>query len=262
MLINAVVIVLREVLEASLIMSLFLAYSQRFTFSRLWLLIAIIVGFACAWAYAEHIHSISNWFEGVGQEVMNAGIQLLIFLILVGFITQSLFGEQHPAHRHRLITLMTMGIILASVREGCEIILFLSGFASSVDAFQTVLIGGAIGTGIGISVGVCIYYALVNLSFSKAAKIGYLLTLLIAAAMVSQVIQQLIQADWVMSQYPLWDTSEWISERSITGQMLYALLGYEATPTPIQAAAYLIAIVFTLAASYLSLRLKKQHHEQ
>jgi high-affinity iron transporter len=65
-----------------------------------------------------------------------------------------------------------------------------------------------------------------------------------------------------MSQYPLWDTSEWISERSITGQMLYALLGYEATPTPIQAAAYLIAIVFTLAASYLSLRLKKQHHEQ
>ena len=79
------------------------------------------------------------------------------------------------------------------------------------------------------------------------------MTLLIAAAMISQVIQQLIQADWIISQYPLWDTSNWINERSITGQLLYALIGYEATPTPIQVTAYLFAVFIIVFVSFYQL---------
>ena len=44
----------------------------------------------------------------------------------------------------------------------------------------------------------------------------------------------LVQADWLPSQAPLWDTSAALPENSPPGQLLYALLGYEATPGPWQ----------------------------
>jgi high-affinity iron transporter len=40
-----------------------------------------------------------------------------------------------------------------------------------------------------------------------------------------------MQGGLVESQLPVWDSSGWISETSVTGQLLYALLGYEATPS-------------------------------
>lgn len=258
MLINAVIIVLREVLEASLIMSLFLAYSQRIKVSRVWLLFAIMLGVLVAWAYADHISIFSNWFEGVGQEVVNAGLQLSIFFILLAFIAQALTGASTQRQQHTLITLMIIGVVLASVREGSEIILYISGFASVPELLQPVLIGSAIGTGIGVSVGVSIYYLLVNMSFNNGAKLGYFLTLLIAAAMISQVVQQLIQADWIMSQYPLWDTSHLLNEQSVIGQLLYALIGYEATPTPIQVTAYIAAILLIIFVSLYQLSRKSK----
>jgi len=253
MLINAVIIVLREVLEASMIMSLFLAYSQTIKLSRLWLLLAIVLGMAFAAVYAANISTISQWFEGVGQEVINAAIQLLIFIVLLGFVSQALIGADTTKQRYYLAALMVSGIVLASIREGCEIILYITGFASSPTLLQPVLIGSTVGFGIGVSVGVCIYYLLVNLSFKNGVRVGYVLTLLIAAAMISQVVQQLIQADWIISQYPLWDTSSWINERSITGQLLYALIGYEATPTPIQVTAYLTAVILIIGLSFYQL---------
>lgn len=258
MLINAVIIVLREVLEASMIMSLFLAYSQRSNVSRIWLLVAIVFGMTLASFYAYHISTFSNWFDGVGQEVINAGLQLMIFWVLLAFIAQAIKGTLTTNNTMLVTFLMMSGVVLATIREGCEIILYISGFSSSPDLLHPVLIGSAIGAGIGVSVGVCIYYLLINLSFKNGVRLGYFMTLLIAAAMISQVIQQLIQADWIISQYPLWDTSNWISERSIVGQLLYALLGYEATPTPIQVAAYLSAVMLIIVVTLYQLTRKSK----
>jgi len=84
-----------------------------------------------------------------------------------------------------------------------------------------------------------------------SVRVGYVLTVLVAGSMISQTIQQLTQADWLISQYPIWDISMWISEHSVTGQLLYALIGYEATPTAIQVTAYLFAlIIIILFSSY------------
>ena len=62
--------------------------------------------------------------------------------------------------------------------------------------------------------------------------------MLVAAGMSSQAALLLIQADWLPAQLPLWDSSGWLPETSVTGQVLYALVGYEATPTPVQAGFY------------------------
>jgi high-affinity iron transporter len=41
----------------------------------------------------------------------------------------------------------------------------------------------------------------------------------------------LIQADWLSAGQPLWDTNTLLPEASIPGQVVYAVFGYEATPS-------------------------------
>ena len=72
---------------------------------------------------------------------------------------------------------------------------------------------------------------------------GAVLLGLLAAGMASQAAQMLVQADWLPSQYPAWDSSWLVSEQSVTGQLLYALVSYEATPTPLQIFIHIAAII-------------------
>ena len=64
--------------------------------------------------------------------------------------------------------------------------------------------------------------------------------------MLAQATLQLTQADWIPSAHALWDTSGWLPENSIAGHLLYALVGYEATPTAIQVIAYFIGATLVI----------------
>lgn len=257
MLLNAVIIILREVIEASLIISLFLAFSQLTNHSRVWLWKALLLGFISATVYAINIGVMSQWFDGVGQEVVNAGIQIIIYLALLIFLIAAM-RPRSPFNQRLLMAMMMIGVIFATVRECSEIIIYIHGFVTVPELFQSVLLGSAIGAGIGISIGVCIYYVLITMPINISVRIGYVLTVLVAGSMISQTVQQLIQADWVLSQYPIWDTSSWISENSIVGQLLYAVMGYEATPTAIQLIAYLSALFIIILSSGYSWKINQR----
>ncbi len=92
------------------------------------------------------------------------------------------------------------------------------------------------------------------MSFNKGIRLALFLLILIAGAMILQATQLLIQADIISSQQPLWNSSSLISERSLFGQMLYALLGYEATPTPIQVICYIASLFLMTFMTFKTLR--------
>ncbi|MFA5549165.1 MAG: hypothetical protein WDA10_11530, partial [Porticoccaceae bacterium] len=48
----------------------------------------------------------------------------------------------------------------------------------------------------------------------------------------------LIQSDWLPGGAILWDSSALLPEDSLAGQLFYALVGYEASPSLTQAIAY------------------------
>jgi high-affinity iron transporter len=77
----------------------------------------------------------------------------------------------------------------------------------------------------------------------------------LSGSMMSQATQLLIQVDYLPTAFPLWDTSNLISERSVTGQVLYALIGYEATPVFLQVIAYVMASTCALLVAFIA---KKQ----
>jgi len=253
MLLNAVIIILREVIEAALLISILLAFSHRIQVSRRWLIIALLTGTATATIYAANINDVSQWLDGVGQEIINASLQFMIYILLLLFVTLAAYAKR--GYFHKAITgVMVLCVTLAIMREGSEIILYIHGFARQPELLKAVLFGGAIGAGIGLSTGVLFYYVLVNLSVRIGVKVGFSLCLLVAGGMIIQATQLLMQADWINSQYPLWDTSMWINERSLIGQILYALISYEATPTSLQVIAYISAIVIMFCIAHFARR--------
>ncbi len=250
MLVNSVIIILREVLEAALLVSVLLVLSQKLQLSKKWLIYALLFGLLGATFYALNIQSVSLAFEGVGQEVVNASIHIILWLTIALFI----ISIRNREHSKVIYSTMISCVALAITREGSEIIIYIQGIITIPELTMPVIAGSIIGSGIGISVGVFFYYFIDALSFQNSIRTGLFIIVLIAGGMVMQITQLLIQADIITSQQAIWDTTLLLNERSLVGQLLYAVIGYEATPTPIQLYAYIITLIIMLSLTIRTLR--------
>jgi len=249
MILSSVVIVLGEVLEATILASIFLALSQRFETPRNWFISALLAGITGAALYAVFFDVISQWADGFGQEIFNASIQLGIYLCLCLFNALVYSTKQEQTMSRYLEWTMALAVSLAITREGAEIFLYLSGFISSDSLITATITGSIIGAGIGLSLGILLYYFFISLNRRLSLYLGYSLLLLVAAGMILQAVRLLIQIDWLPSQQIVWNVSNWIDESSATGRLLYTLVGYEASPTPIEIQCYIVAILVVLLST-------------
>jgi high-affinity iron transporter len=214
---------------------------------------------AGAFIYSLGVAAVSDWFDGVGQEVTSAALQFLIYLFLLLFALLVLRGSgSRRLSDKQIMLVMAATVSLAVTREGFEVLVYIYGFSNDLPRFATILMGSAIGASIGISIGALIYYLVSGLSHRQSLVLGIGLLALVAAGMLSQAVLLLIQADWLPSQLPIWDSSGWLSESSVTGQLMYALVGYEATPTALQAAFYFGGLLLLLIVVFLAVRSRRE----
>lgn len=255
MLLNSVILVLQETLEAALLVSVLLAISYRRWQTVTWLPFGLGAGLVLAFVYASQMDVISEWFDYVGQEAVNAFLQFAIAVpamlcawALVRSGQAALSGRQA-----RLFSICAcIAVALAITREGSEVLMYLGGFLRAEDHFQPVMIGSLIGFGIGVSTGLLLFYGLLALPAAWTRRAAVFLLALFSGNMLSQAVLQLTQADWIPATQALWNTSGWIPETSIPGQLMYALVGYEATPSPHQVVAYAAGVVLVYAAVWLA----------
>ncbi len=256
MLLHSVIIILREVLEASLLISAMLSLSYYLNLPLTWLKWAIAAGLLGATIYAKNLAIISNWFGGVGQEVSNAILQYVIYLLLVTFCIGLIIKRQLSVQVRKLIAWIIITIIaLSMIREFSEILIYLHIAIIDKQHAQGIILGAALGAGIGLSIGVIFYHLLNYLSDKWSFSIIIIVLSFIASGMLSQATQLMIQADWIDASQPIWDSSAWLSEQSIAGQLLYAVFGYEATPSVIQVLLYFSSLFIILSFVFI----KKYH---
>lgn len=258
MLLGSVILVLQETLEAALLVSVLLTISS-YQWNRLaWLWFGIGGGVVLSVIYAGSMAEISEWFDYVGQEVVNASLQILTTL-LITVCTWALFRsrqfnlsperEQENHFISIFIACAATAVAVAITREGSEILIYLVGFLQQEEYVKTIVAGSSIGFSIGLSIGILIYYGLLNVPAKWRLLTPVILMALFAGNMLSQAVQQLTQADWIPSTRAIWDTSGWLPENSISGQSLYALIGYEATPSAAQLIAYFGGMILVLASA-------------
>ncbi|MDX2350485.1 MAG: FTR1 family protein [Porticoccus sp.] len=257
MFLNSVVLILQEILEAALLISVLLVFMRLRCIRPFWIIAAIAAGSAGAYFFALQMASISEWFDYMGQEVVNASIQLTMLLILATFVAQNP-GATHstskPQKDLRIIICTLLLVALSLTREGSEVFIYISGVIGHPSHAQPTLTGSGIGAGIGISAGVLIYYGLLGLPTKWIALSGLLLLSLVGGNMTSQATQLLTQADWLPYSKILWDSSDGLPENSILGHLLYALFGYEATPSLLQVFSYIAGMLLIYLCAHLGSR--------
>jgi high-affinity iron transporter len=253
--ISAVIIVLREVLEGVLLICMLMASAAAMGHRLRWLPVGLLLGVAGAYSYAVFLDPISRLFDGLGQEIISAVMLLSVALALVVYVYLIASHALRPAAARpwrAVLVLCLLASALSIAREGAEVYLYVYAFGVQAGQMASIMSGAVIGTGIGLSFGTFFYYGLRALSRQACLWTCAGIATMTAAGMVMQATYNLEQADVLPGQQPLWDTSALVRESSLTGEMLQAAFGYEATPTSVQLSLYLAAVLACLAAIALA----------
>lgn len=272
--VEAVLLVLREILEAAMIISLLLALSRQLNLNHRWILIAVMIGLLGSWLLGHYAYAIAESLDGQGQELLNASLYLAVILsamllslhiipLSIAVWKNRLPDAAQGYVQHSLYGLFIVTVSCSVAREGSEIWIYLSGFIHQPAVLESALIGGAIGAGIGMSLGAIAYYLFVFMPRKYFLPLCLVMVTLVMGGLAMQVAKQLMQIGWLDSTAPLWDSSFVVSEQSWLGQLLYALLGYDASPDATQIIFYLVAILPTLMGIlWHATRLKESHYVQ
>jgi FTR1 family protein len=253
--IAAAIVVLREVVEAALIVGIVMAATRGVPGRAIRVGLGVVAGLGGATAVACFAEAIAGALEGMGQEVLNASI-LLAATAMLGWHNvwmkrhgaelarnMKTVGQEVSSGRRSLNVLLAV-VALAVVREGSEVVLFMYGIAAGgVDA-GAMLAGGLFGLAGGIAVGALLCFGLLSIPTRHLFSVTGWLLLLLAAGMAAQAAGFLVQAGALPSLAdPLWDTSAWLPERSVPGQLLHALMGYVERPSGMQVVFFLTVVL-------------------
>lgn len=243
-------IIFREVLEIALILGILMAATRGLAKRTQWVWVGFFGGVGGAALVALFADRISQSFQGMGQEVMNAAI-LLTAAALIGWTVlwmarhaQELTREfkaigQAVIKKERPIHTLAVVVGLSVLREGSEIVMFIySALATGGKAFD-LSVGFFIGGCAGAALGLIIYYGLMKVPTRQIFGVTSWMLILLTAGMVSHAFGYLTAAGKVPEIIPvLWDTTRILSQDSLAGRMLSVLTGYTARPSGMQILMY------------------------
>jgi len=138
------------------------------------------------------------------------------------------------------------------LREGAEIVLFTYGMLASGQALFNVIVGGILGAVAGSIFGLALYLGIITIPVRYVFQVTSWMLIFLSAGMASLAAKYLVAGgaiDWLTNK--LWDSSWLLSEDSIVGQILHALVGYSDQPMAIQLVFF--AVTLGLLASIMRL---------
>ena len=259
---GALIIVFREVIEAGLIVGIVLAATRGVAERGRWVTIGVVCGVVGASIVAMFAGVISDAFQGSGQELFNASVLgVAVIMLMWHNAWMARHGREIADEMRRVGTAVSEGakpltalavvVGLAVLREGSEVVLFLYGILASGTTVSAALIGGVLGIVAGAAFSALTYLGLLAIPNRHIFSVTSWLIALLAAGMAAQSVHFLNNAGLVqVLDQTVWDTSWLLSENSILGRMLHALIGYTERPTQMQLLVYILSLV----AMYLLMR--------
>ncbi|HRY06618.1 MAG TPA: FTR1 family protein [Hyphomicrobiaceae bacterium] len=254
----ALLIVFREVLEAGLIIGIVLAASRGIRGRNRAVMLGVLAGLLGSLVVALFAAQISDAFDGRGQELFTASVLILAVMMLTWHVVwmsdharemterlRKLGGEVVDGHR----TLFALGVAvaLAVMREGSEVVLFLSGILmQGGDGMASLALGSAAGVAFGAAVSGILYFGLATLPIKRMFSLTGAMVTLLAGGLAAEAVHQLSNAGLLtVLDGTMWNSSALLSETSWAGRVLHVLIGYRDQPSFMQVIAY-VATVATI----------------
>ena len=253
---GALIIVFREVIEAGLIVGIAMAVTRGVVGRGRFIAAGVGAGVLGACLVGAFINNISNAFQGVGQELFNAGILIVAVIMLTWHnVWMARHGREIAAEMRKAgeavksgastLTGLAVVVAVAVLREGSEIALFLYGIliASEAGSGMSLLVGGLAGLVLGAGVTALTYAGLLQIPSRHIFRVTSVLIALLAAGLAAQAVGFLERADIVTSlSAQLWDSSAILSDSSLIGRILHTLIGYSDHPSGMQMLCYLVTL--------------------
>ncbi|MDR0673034.1 MAG: FTR1 family protein [Zoogloeaceae bacterium] len=240
-------IMLREGLEATLIVGIIASYLQRTGRAR-WLptvWVGVLLAVAMSVFTGAAVLMTGQEFPQKAQELFEA----VIGLVAVGVLSYMAFWMRGAARSikaqllgsvdaaignaddHRGATWALMGMAFFAVaREGLESVFFLLAIFQQSPGWAAPS-GALAGIGVAVFLGLGIYWGGVRLNLAKFFKWTGLFILLVAAGLLSGALRNLHEAGvWNLLQGVAYDFSAVLSNSSVAGTVLSGLLGYHESP--------------------------------
>ena len=259
---GALIIVFREVIEAGLIVGIVMAATRGVAGRGRWINIGVTGGVLGAGIVAMFAGAISEAFQGAGQELFNASVLgVAVIMLMWHNAWMARHGREIADEMRRVgtevsegakpLTALAIVVGLAVLREGSEVVLFLYGIMASGTSGSALVVGGLLGIAPGVAFSALTYFGLLAIPNRHIFSVTSWLIALLAAGMAAQSMHFLNNAGLVQAlDHTVWDTSWLLSEGSIVGRLLHALIGYTERPTQMQ----LLVYILTLIAMYLLMR--------
>jgi high-affinity iron transporter len=263
----AALIVFRESLEAALFVGIVAAATRGLLGRGRWLGAGVAIGVLGALILAAIAPHVSDWFDGMGQDMINIAVlsvaltMLLWHCIWVTTHTREMamearqLGASVQQGERKPWALLT-AVALAVLREGAETVLFIAGSATGGSTSPAeITLAVLIGVGLGAGIGAVIYAGLARVPTRHIFNVTNVLIAILAGSIASQLVKSLAQAGLLDAwSSPLWDTSHVLAPDSALGTFMKALMGYDATPSGAQLASY----VAVLALIYIGTKLMQR----
>lgn len=253
-------IVFRETLEAALFVGIVAAATRGIAGRSRYLALGVGAGVIGSLLIAAMAGEISQLAEGIGQDLLNAVILGIAFLMLAWHVISASRHGMHAAGEARQIGrslqdgtgtpwALIIAVALSVLREGAETVLFVTGMLAGSGADQSAASSGALtgcilGLVVGSATGVLLYLGLSRIPVRRLFSVTNVMVLVLAAAMASQLAKALTQAGLLPSlASPAWNTSHILPTDSAMGTLLHALIGYDAQPSGMQLVFYVTGLV-------------------
>lgn len=256
--IETLLIMWRESLEAALIVGILLTYlgrsGQRAGMRFVWggaaaaVVAAVVVGIVCSDAVAR--------LGGDVQEFLQVGILLAAVGVLSWMVvwmhrnSHNLGGDLRRKADQAIATGRLLGLaaiaFAAVFREGIETVLFLWGVAvqnRSAGALPLILTGFA-GSGLAVVTAWLFFRGFAFMKLQMFFRVTGFLLLLVAAGLLTAGVNKLIGLGYLPPIVPqVWNTSWLLREQSVAGAVLSALIGYRSRPSLLEVLAFCLYVL-------------------
>lgn len=241
MLINTVVLFLKDILPVFLMLSLLLAYRHVLENGKRSIEISplpqfhhhvcylLLLGLVMSAGVIAIVPPLSNYLDGSGAELFYAAGYLIIYLLIVAGI----LWER--------IRLLLVSLVLLTMFRGADFLVYLQGFWS-VQAFGELVIATLLGGGICMSIAILMYFFCCALSRWSNINSASFLLVAFATGYLLKTTHLLMQADFMSNAQPLYNSNTWLNESSEVGYFMVALVGYDASPTLLKIIIYGLGI--------------------
>jgi high-affinity iron transporter len=269
----AFLLMLREGLEASLIVGILAAYlvriGRRDALPRVWAGVGAAIGLCVA------VGLVLVATIGELPEIIQATAEGVAGLVAVAVLTWMLFWMRRQGRalkgelEHEVDVALTTGstaalvglAFIAVVREGIETVLFLVAVISSAGANLGTAVGALVGLAIAVSIGAAIFLGGVRVNLRRFFTVTGTVLIFVAAGLVAFSVHEFGESGLIPNAGVVFDMSGVLSVEHPLGAVLAGLFGYRPDPSPLELIAYLAYLVPVLTVFVLDGHVPFRHQQ-